>query len=264
LQAGEDPHPSYVLAGAAGRLAQAIGLHRRLDIFGLSDAEMAQRQNVFWIAFMLEKGISIRSGRPSVFNDDDIGVALPKSNPVANANLSSENSVLDVFHQMATLALLESRVYSKLYSARSQTKPEIERLKWVGLLDKELQQWRNGLPFEIRPEQPMTCHTKHLMHVIMLHFAYYNCLVAIHRGSVHHGSWLKKDDEAAKVSAAGLNPRVFQSARICLEAARNVIGLLHYYEKSDELPNLGIVRYALHLFSILLSAFANCLPLAEF
>ncbi|OAF63243.2 hypothetical protein VC83_00234 [Pseudogymnoascus destructans] len=66
LQASEDPHPSYILVGMAARLAQAIGLHRRLDGYGLKARDIEQRRNVFWIVFGLEKGISIRSGRPSV------------------------------------------------------------------------------------------------------------------------------------------------------------------------------------------------------
>lgn len=231
--AGEDPHPAYILVGIACRLAQAIGLHRRLDGYGLTEREAMQRRNVFWIAFGLEKGISIRSGRPSVFADDDIGVELPPKNPNANQNLDSPDSILDPFRSNATLSLLESRVYSKLYSARSHTKPEIERLKWVGALDTELRQWRDELPILIRPEQPIRCHAKHLMAVIMMHFAYYNCLVAIHRGSVHHGSWVsakKPTDTVRDARSLGLNPRVFESGTICLNAARQIIGLLHHYD----------------------------------
>lgn len=110
MQAGEDPHPAYVLVGTASRLAQAIGLHRRLDGYGLSSREIEQRRNVFWIALGLEKGISIRSGRPSVFSDDDIGVELPPKNPRGNRDLDKPESVLDSFRSVATLALLESRV----------------------------------------------------------------------------------------------------------------------------------------------------------
>ena len=245
MQAGEDPHPAYVLVGTASRLAQAIGLHRRLDGYGLSQREIDQRRNVFWIALGLEKGISIRSGRPSVFSDDDIGVELPMKNPRANQDLDKPDSVLDSFRSVATLALLESRVYSKLYSARSHTKTELERLKWVGALDTELAQWRDELPVLIRPESPIRCHSKHLMHVIMMHFAYYNCLVAIHRGSVHHGSWIntKKPDTVRDAKSLGLNPRVFESGAICLKAARQVIGLLHHYDtgKSSFAPQEAAV-----------------------
>jgi hypothetical protein len=182
-----------------------------------------------------------------VFSDDDIGVELPEKNPDANQDLGGPDSVLHSFRSVATLALLESRVYSKLYSARSHTKSELERLKWVGALDKELQQWKDELPISIRPEHPIKCHTKHLMHVIMIHFAYYNCLVAIHRGSVHHGSWInpKKPKTVRDAKNLSLNPRVFESSSICLTAARQVIGLLHHYNSNEnhDLPKLGVVRY---------------------
>jgi hypothetical protein len=220
-------------------------LHRRLGGYGLSDIDVEQRRNVFWIALSLEKSISIRSGRPSLFSDDDIGVELPPALPHTGIPLSHEDSVLDTFRSISKLALLESRVYNKLYSARSQTKSELERLKWVGALDKELTQWKMELPREIRPECPIRCHPKHLMSVIMVHFSYYNCLVALHRGSVHHGSWLavKKPSIAKDARSLGLNPRVFESGAICLNAARQVIGLLNHYVNEDHaLPSLGIVR----------------------
>ena len=264
MQAGEDPHPAYVLVGTASRLAQSIGLHRRLDGYGLSPRDVEMRRNVFWIALGLEKGISIRSGRPSVFSDDDIGVELPPKDPRANRDLDKADSVLNSFRSVATLALLESRgkprpselllsgqaltkeVYSKLYSARSHTKSELERLKWVGALDTELAQWRDELPVLIRPESPIRCHSKHLMHVIMMHFAYYNCLVAIHRGSVHHGSWIntKKPETVRDAKSLGLNPRVFESGAICLKAARQVIGLLHHYDTGKTVSDaqVGTVR----------------------
>ena len=231
----------------AARLAQAIGLHRRLDGYGLKERDIEQRRNVFWIVFGLEKGISIRSGRPSVFSDDDIGVELPPKTMHNYKDLSSADSVLGSYRCVATIALLESRVYTKLYSARSHTKSDLERLKWVGSLDRELQQWRDDLPIEIRPEKPIKCHSKHLMDVIMIHFAYYNCLVAIHRGSSHHGSWIYSDKPTTVRDAKniGLSPRVFESSTICLAAARHIIGLLHYYENSDhsDVHNLGVVTY---------------------
>ncbi|OBT41934.1 hypothetical protein VE00_07468 [Pseudogymnoascus sp. WSF 3629] len=264
LQASEDPHPSYMLVGMAARLAQAIGLHRRLDGYGLKAREIEQRRNVFWIVFGLEKGISIRSGRPSVFSDDDIGVELPPKTVHAYKDLSSADSVLGSYRCVATIALLESRVYTKLYSARSHTKSDLERLKWVSSLDRELQQWRDELPIEIRPEKPIKCHSKHLMDVIMIHFAYYNCLVAIHRGSSHHGSWIYSDKPTTVRDARniGLSPRVFESSTICLTAARQIIGLLHYYENCDQtdVHNLGIVTLCNYYpLTASLTLFANIL-----
>lgn len=184
-----------------------------------------------------------------MFSDDDIGVELPERKRNANKDLTSEDSVLDTFHSTATLALLESRVYSKLYSARSHTKSELERLKWVGALDKELQKWREEFPIEVRPEEPIKCHSKHLMHVVTIHFSYYNCLVAIHRGSIHHGAWVnaKKPEAVRDAKSIGLNPRVFESGAICLKAARQTIGLLRHYDTDDlhDRHTIGIIRCVL-------------------
>jgi hypothetical protein len=47
------------------------------------------------------------------------------------------------------LAIIESRIYSELYSASSQTKSEVDRMKVLGKLDNHLQRWRDAMPVDI-------------------------------------------------------------------------------------------------------------------
>ena len=219
MQAIPDPQPAYVLTAAAVRLAHAIGLHRNLDEFGLDAAEKKLRQNVFWVAYVMEVGVSLRPGRPPAMSDQDIAVALPQTTP----------NGFDHFRCMATLSLLESRVYSELYSAKAGTRSGLERLKSIGRLDAELTRWRDALPLGYRPESEIVCLDHEFTPVIMMHFGYYNCLTAVHRASIHHGSWTSDpDSESTPGDHAGekLNPRVYISSSLCLEAARNVIGIL--------------------------------------
>ena len=224
LRAIPDPQPAYILAAAAVRLSHGIGLHRSLDEFGLDAIEKKQRQNVFWVAYAMEAGVSLRSGRPPAMSDQDIAVALPQ--------MTFDG--FDHFRCMTTLSLLESRVYSELYSAKAATRSGLERLKSIGRLDAELTRWRDAMPLGYRPESEIVCSEHEFTPVIMMHFGYYNCLTAVHRASIHHGSWTSDPDSESRAGAhAGenLNPRVYISSSLCLEAARNIIGLLRHFDR---------------------------------
>jgi hypothetical protein len=108
-----------------------MGLHRKLDDFGLSQSEINQRRNVFWILDFLDKAMSIRVGQPSVMFDDDVGIDLPQE--LATSNISPDGSKkYSIFRYHAQIARLESRVYTELYSIKASNSPEIQRLKSVG------------------------------------------------------------------------------------------------------------------------------------
>lgn len=244
MQAIPDPHPSYILAATALRLAQSIGLHRRLDNFGLAPEEVEQRRNVFWLAFMLEKTISLRSGRPSAMHEDDIGVGMPKLQENLPEYPNGQKRFA-IFNHIVSLSLVESRAYSGLYSARSQTRPSTERLKLIGTLDGDLRQWRDALPVEIRPGKEVQCHEFQVVPVLMMHFAYFNCLATIHRASVHHGSWPSAPENEGQPDkkVPGLSPRVFASGEICLNAARGIISILHDYITARFPYNKSLLRF---------------------
>lgn len=224
LQAVPDPQPAYVLIAAAVRLSHTLGLHRSLDEFGLDAAEKKLRQNVFWVAYVMEVGMSSRCGRPPAMSDQDIAIALPQTTSTG----------FDHFRCIATLSLLESRVYSDLYSAKAATRSGLERLKSIGRLDAELTRWRDALPLGYRPENEIACSEHEFMAVVMMHFSYYDCLAAIHRASVHHGSWTSAPGSKSSLGdddGEMLNPRVYISSSLCLGAARNIVGLLKHYNK---------------------------------
>lgn len=219
-----DTYPCSVVSAAAIRLGQAIGLHRNVSNSGLSEAEKEQRRNVFWIGIMVERGVNLYHGRPSVIHDEDIGVDLPP----ADKYPSNAIGKYVTFRHQATLSLLHGRIYNRLYSAKSFTKSKAERLKIVGKLDAELQQWRETLPIEIRPGYPLKCDERHTVSAVCMQWVYYQCLRTIHRVSLHHGPGPSDlDDDKSQVEFdSTLNPRVYASATICVNAARKTINLL--------------------------------------
>lgn len=224
-----EPQAVHILVAAAGRLSYGIGLHRDLKDRGISEPEVIQRRNVFWVVYTMDKTVALRLGHPSVMNDDDIGIGLPLQECPQELKPNGTTTKVDMFRYRVQLARLESRVYSKLYSARGQTRLPLERLRLVGELDKTLTEWKERLPVEIQPEQPIQCPLDLVLPTILMHFAYFNCLTIIHRVSIHHGSWTSTHygrHESTLQDDRHLNPRVYASEAICLAAARQSIQLL--------------------------------------
>ncbi|KAI9824149.1 MAG: hypothetical protein M1826_007463 [Phylliscum demangeonii] len=262
LQGTPNPQPSFSLVAAAIRLAHSIGLHRRGSGFHLRPEEIEQRKRVFWIAYLVDKDLSLRSGRPPAQDDDDMNVELPSEDPpdnIGNIPLGDGQGKVNLFRLMCTFAVIESKVYTQLYAVKASRQSDGELLQTIGRLDRELEDWKNGIPIDFRPEYEIKAsHTPLILHVVTLHFAYYNCLTTIHRMSIHHGYWSSRlSDYAIKgLNARPLNPRVYSSAALCVAAARASISLLPAIPPGD----CACVWLVLYFpVSALVTLFANIL-----
>ncbi|KAI0897813.1 N-terminal binuclear Zn cluster-containing protein [Annulohypoxylon nitens] len=239
MQGTPNPQPSFLLVAAAIRLSHSIGLHKRGSGFNLNPAEIEQRKRVFWIAYMLDKDLCLRSGRPPAQDDDDMNVELPDADPIDNIGnipLADGKGKMNLFRAMCELTVIESQVYKRLYSTKATKLSEGELLQTIGELDKQLETWKDNIPLDFRPEHEIKAsHTPLILHVVMLHFSYYNALTTIHRMSVHHGYWTSRLSNYAiqGLNARPLNPRVFASAALCASAARASIQLLKYIPQGD-------------------------------
>ncbi|KAI4177077.1 MAG: hypothetical protein LQ343_000559 [Gyalolechia ehrenbergii] len=234
-----NPQPSFFLVAAAIRLSSSIGLHKRGSGFKLNPVEIEQRKRVFWIGYLLDKDICLRSGRPPAQDDDDMNVDLPSEDPmdnIGNIPLAEGNGKTNLFRLMCTFAVIESKVYKQLYSTRASKQSDGALLNTIGELDKELEEWKDAIPIDIRPEHEIKCaHAPLMLHIVVLHFAYYNVVTTIHRMSIHHGYWTSRLSNYAiqGLNARPLNPRVFSSAALCVQAARASIHLIRYIPQGD-------------------------------
>ncbi|KAF5660714.1 Mut3p-like transcriptional activator [Fusarium heterosporum] len=239
LQGTPNPQPAFLLVAAAMRLAQSIGLHKRGTGFNLNPIEIEQRKRVFWIAYMLDKDLCLRAGRPPAQDDDDMNVELPDADPadnIGNIPLADGKGKMNLFRVMCEFATIESEVYKRLYSVQATKQSDGELLSTIGELDTKLEEWKDSIPIDYRPEHDINAsHTPLILHIVMLHLTYYNCLTTIHRMSVHHGFWTSRLANYAiqGLNARPLNPRVFSSAALCTAAARASVSLLKYVPQGD-------------------------------
>ncbi|KAJ2987185.1 hypothetical protein NUW58_g4643 [Xylaria curta] len=262
MQGTPNPQPLFLLVAAAIRSSHSIGLHKRGTGFNLNPIEIEQRKRVFWIAYMLDKDLCLRSGRPPAQDDDDMNVDLPDADPadhIGNIPLANGKGKMNLFRVMCELAVIESRIYRRLYSTKATKLSDGELLQTIGELDKELETWKDNIDIDYRPEHEIKAsHTPLVLHIAMLHFAYYNALTTIHRMCIHHGFWTSRLANYAiqGLNARPLNPRVFSSAALCASAARATISLLKYIPQGD----FSCVWMALYYpVSALVTLFGNIL-----
>jgi hypothetical protein len=184
LQGTPNPRLCSVLVAAAMRLAQTMGLHRKNQDLNLTEAEIEQRRRVFWIAYFLDKDLSLRMGQPPAQDDDDMDVDLP-SEEISDLSLDSNcASKTNFFNCRIGLAIIQGQVYKRFYSAKAEQQSEAEQLLEVHQLDACLAAWRSSAPIVFEEDvlttlQPPIC--VEVLHKVILRFTYVNCLITIHR-----------------------------------------------------------------------------------
>jgi hypothetical protein len=168
-----------------------------------------------------------------------MNVDLPEDDPsdnIGNIPLQDGKGKVNLFRLLCQFAKLESKVYKELYSTKASHQSDGELLNTIGELDRALEEWKESIPLDFRPEYEIkAAHTPLILHIVVMHFAYYNCLTTIHRMSVHHGYWTSRLSNFAiqGLNARPLNPRVFSSSTLCVASARATIHLLKYIPQAD-------------------------------
>lgn len=238
-----NPQPSFSLLSAAIRLSHTIKLHRNCDNPAISAEENEQRKRVFWVAYFLDKETSLRSGRPSAQDDDDVDVDLPSEEPADQIGIVLLNSADDeigkpssnVFRSICAFAQIQSRVYKKLYSVKASRKSGQKLITTITKLVIELEGWKQSIPTEFRPghEIEAACWPYRL-HVIFLNLAYHHCVTIIHRLLVN-GDRAKKFHTQAMygLDVKSADARVSNSSALCLQSARASIRLIRCISRDD-------------------------------
>lgn len=107
---------------------------------------------LFWLCYVLDKDISLRTGQPPVIADQFCDLTLPEeyasSRFLPRQPRQRQNPWLP---GDLRLSLLKSKVIQSLYSNASLRKSDAELLKSIRELDEELETWRLSIPEEFAP-----------------------------------------------------------------------------------------------------------------
>lgn len=177
LQDTSNPEPAAALVAVALRLAQAMNLHREFTRSTLTESQTETRRRVFWKVYILDKDISLRTGRPFGQDDDDMDVHLP-----SKGNFESVN--LGIFNRRIGLAIIQGQAYKRLYSVAAGRQTATQRAIAAQELSCLLSYWKSSAEMQLPEDWPMSTETQLSgdgIHMVVLRLAYVHCLSMIER-----------------------------------------------------------------------------------
>lgn len=243
-------HPCGFLVSAAIRICHELGLGKTEDGSPLCAEETQHRQTVFWIAYWLDRELSLRFGEPPAQSDEDFSATLPMEAPI-DSNYTMQTSDLsesfNAFRSTCQLAIIKGQLYRELYSPGAEDRPLSQVIASVGILDEKLQEWKRSIPLEYQPEKAITNFRRAKMSpvLLLLHYSYFHCMIAVHRRvaarDLMTGMDFEKNDFTSS-PASFLNPRVLISTSLCTKAARASISLTNYLSQ-ENIPFFGSLLY---------------------
>ncbi|KAH7121423.1 fungal-specific transcription factor domain-containing protein [Dactylonectria macrodidyma] len=196
FQNSRDPKPASVIVGTAVRLAHRLGLHAADASRYFNHDEVEQRSRVFWIAYTLDKDISLRAYTPSTLFDDDIDIPLPALAPADSAGLiwTQNGQVHFNYHRRRVeLAHIEGKVYDLLYSNRATKVKGAERQQRVARLQAMLDAWYERIPSVFHIENAASnVGPSQLVQLTKMHHAYLLAEVMIHGIYSHNADWVQR------------------------------------------------------------------------
>ena len=208
-EGSEDLQPALILIATTLRLAHKIGLHNRTSAAHLDPTLARQRSYVFWIAYILDKDISLRSGQPSIQLDDDIDLDLPISQDdglrvnAAVAEIDEDSgrvgmigtvdgsARLDYFVTRIQLAVIEGGIYDYLHSTRAQKRTQGERISAMESVSRALEQWKGCVAPEFMDIGILNRVTvDRLRFICFLHAASLLCASLINQAHLMSSQWV--------------------------------------------------------------------------
>jgi hypothetical protein len=208
LEGSEDLRPALILIATTLRLAHKIGLHNRAFSAHLDPTLARQRACVFWIAYILDKNLSLRARQPSIQLDDDIDLDLPSPHinefridgtaEIGEAGSSAGIIVtadgtakMDYFVTRIQLAVIEGGVYDYLFSTRSQKRSLEERSCALESVDRALQQWKASIPPEFKgAEASRRIPPDMIGFLSILHATSLMCATCINQANFMNAQWV--------------------------------------------------------------------------
>lgn len=196
VQGTPNPRPCLVLIATAVKMAQSLGLHRPYQGSDLSTIEIEQRKRVFWMTYMFDKDISMRTGVPPSQEDDDMDVDLPSETILTD--LPINQSGRSFFSVRIGLAIIQGQIYNRICSTRARQQSHLERMVAVRELDAMLEAWKRDIPIQFCAFHSGNGRQASLLadriHGTLLKFTYFNALNTIHcpllNGSQQHSGSL--------------------------------------------------------------------------
>ncbi len=208
FQGARDLWPPTVLIATALRLAHRLGLHTRRSSARLDACVALQRSRVFWMAYILDRDLSMRTRQAPVQLEADIDLDLPADEPdddhagyVFKANSRSK---MNVFRARVQLARIQGRVYDYLYSEQARNSSAEERTHNMESIRAMLEVWSAQVPSDFSPSVLLDESALRLSRFFcVLYSTRLICLFLISHTHSWNSKWVNRLQDYGRKAAAG-------------------------------------------------------------
>lgn len=250
----------YSYIGIALRSALKEGLHRNLSIFQsskrkLDPIEEDTRKRLFYTIYKMDIYINSLLGLPRSISEDEFDQELPAELDdelvTRSAYLFDEqgdrlsSSACANHHTKLTIIL--SRIVMELYPIKKKKENSASIHDKVTELERELKNWLENLPPELKPTDPNDAESGKLIPErfklanYYLHLSFLNCQISLYRPFIHYIS--------NGYQGSHSDPRSLIRGRNCIKVARMVVKLAN--KMIDQ--NLLIGTYWFSMYTIFFS-----------
>lgn len=214
---GENQPAASLLAIAIRSLNQ-LGHRTNSSSNQATGLESLHIRRLFIKAYVFDRDISMRLHVPPLIVDGCIG--LPDENPIDGYSIYflPGGSRVNYFREQVRLAQIQDSLYWELGSQNSDNMSQSQLNEKTEKLTSLLQDWIEGLPQQIRPQEPLLCLDYHqLVCVTALHYTYFQLIIAI-------------NSPLLRFLGTDCQESTSRGVQYCVTAARALVALLDYHD----------------------------------
>ena len=194
----DDLTPALTLVATGLRLAQKLGLHNSRGSEHLDPSLALQRSRVFWVAYILDRDISLRAGLAPIQLDTDIDLDLPPYGVENDRHLQfvpTSNSKWDFFRARVDLASIQGKVYDCVYSASARKYSREQKAESIASIFRLLDVWTSQIPCEFQEAALLQGDVAGLsQYLCVLYSIRLSCRTLVsfasYQDSFHYSRWL--------------------------------------------------------------------------
>ncbi|EXK87652.1 hypothetical protein FOQG_08989 [Fusarium oxysporum f. sp. raphani 54005] len=194
LQATSDLKPASALIPIALRLAHGLRLHTRSNSEHLGASETLERDRVFWIAYILDRDISMRTKLPPIQSQNDISIDWPSATPADGAGMlytADNSSSFNFFLSRVQLAHIQGEVYEAMLSMSPTASDVYVRLDNVTRIHQMLDDWLARIPFEFSPSAITQSGNANLQRAFgVLYSSHLTCRSVVCKAHAMEAQWI--------------------------------------------------------------------------
>ncbi|KAF2106530.1 fungal-specific transcription factor domain-containing protein [Lophiotrema nucula] len=213
------------------QIISALGLHRREVRKRATNRrdyiEEQSRKRTFWVAYTLDKHLSVIFGRPRHYHDDDIDQDFPDlvndedMLPTGPLGDGTDDCHIESLVVHAKLAQIAERISREVYSIKPV--PDHDRITASHRLGSELRRWRSSLPPFLGAIKPSSLIPSFRRQATALKLAYSHAVMLAHRPFL------------LKTNRPELRHLANESISECIAAAQDVLENVDRMERDGRL-----------------------------